>query len=112
MRAKPKFGKPWNNRTANATVSPMYSDLPAETRALLTLHLIPGLGPRLTAALLLRFGSAEAVLRASAEQLREVPYLGSKLAEDLAAAAQRINLEREIEPARKAQSASTDSGYC
>ena len=75
----------------------MSSELPLETRALLTLHLIPGLGPRLTAALLQRFGSAAAVLHTSAEQLCEVPYLGSKLAEDLAAAAQRVNLEREVE---------------
>jgi DNA processing protein len=75
----------------------MSTALQAETRALLTLHLIPGLGPRLTAALLQRFGSAEAVLRASAAQLREVPYLGGKLAADLAEAVQRVNVEREME---------------
>src|SRR5215471_2720672 len=97
MRAKPKFGKPWNNRTANATVSPMYSDLPAETRALLTLHLVPGLGPRLTAALLQRFGSAVAALGASAAELQEVPYVGANLASELAQAVARVDIEKELE---------------
>jgi len=72
-------------------------DLPAETRALLTLHLVPGLGPRLTAALLQRFGSAQNALRASADQLRQVPYLGAKLAGDLTEAIQRVDVESELE---------------
>src|SRR2546430_2350475 len=68
-----------------------------EMRALLTLHLVPGLGPRLTAALLERFGTAEAVLQAPADQLREVPYLGAKLAADLAEAVQRVDVDAELE---------------
>ena len=75
----------------------MSTVLPPETRALLTLHLIPGLGPRLTAALLQRFSSAEGVLRASAAQLREVPYLGGKLAADLEQAVRSADIERELE---------------
>lgn len=69
----------------------------AETRALLTLHLVPGLGPRLTAALLERFSSAEAVLHAPANQLREVPYLGAKLAADLVEAVRRVDVDAELE---------------
>src|SRR6516165_463661 len=70
--------------------------LPAETRALLTLHLLPGIGPKLTAALLARFGSAAAVLRASAGQLRQVAHVGEKLAPQIAEALQRIDVDAEI----------------
>ena len=52
----------------------------ADLRDLLTLHLVPGLGPRLTAALLERFGSARAILSASAGDLQAVPHIGPKLA--------------------------------
>jgi DNA processing protein len=47
-----------------------------ELLALLTLHLVPGLGPRLTAALLKRFGSAQSAIRAPSQELRQVPHLG------------------------------------
>src|SRR5882672_7651450 len=50
--------------------------LDPELQALLTLHLVPGLGPRLTAALLKRFNSAQAIIRAPSEELRQVPHLG------------------------------------
>jgi DNA processing protein len=75
----------------------MNSDLSPETHALLTLHLVPGLGPRLTAALLQRFGSAVAALGASAAQLQEVPYVGANLASELAQAVGRVNIEKELE---------------
>ena len=57
--------------------------LSQEDRDLLTLHLVPGIGPRLIAALLERFGSADAALRASPRELMEVPHLGPKVAEML-----------------------------
>ena len=41
-----------------------------ELQALLALQLVPGIGPRLTAALLERFGSAQAVLNARPQELR------------------------------------------
>ena len=44
----------------------MALDLSDELRGLLALHLLPGLGPLRTAALLEHFGSADAILRASA----------------------------------------------
>jgi DNA processing protein len=56
------------------------TSLSPEVQDLLALHLVPGLGPRLTAALLEHFGSARGVLQASAEELQEVPYIGAKLA--------------------------------
>jgi DNA processing protein len=74
----------------------MSADLTPEQRDLLSLHLVPGLGPRLTAALLDRFGSAAAVLEASARQLTEVPHIGDKLAEDLRQAMLRLDVSKEL----------------
>jgi DNA processing protein len=73
----------------------------SELRDLLTLHLVPGIGPRLTAGLLERFGSAAAVLAASAAQLQEVPYVGPKVAAAVAAARQQIAVDREIARAQQ-----------
>jgi DNA processing protein len=63
----------------------------------LALALIPGLGPRLTAALLERFGSAAAARQATAAQLRQIPHIGPKLAQQLAQALQQVDdaVERE-----------------
>jgi DNA processing protein len=55
-------------------------ELSPDVQDLLALHLVPGLGPKLTAALLDRFGSARAVLEASAAELQDVPYVGGKVA--------------------------------
>lgn len=71
--------------------------LSPEIRDLLALHLVPGLGPRLTNALLQRFGSAAAALQATAAQLQEVPHIGAKLSQSLSAAMRRIDLEAELE---------------
>lgn len=67
-----------------------------EVRDLLALHLVPGLGPRLTAALLERFGSAGAVLRAQPYQLAEVPHIGSKLAHDFHEAMRQADVDAEL----------------
>jgi DNA processing protein len=67
-----------------------------DVRDLLALHLLPGLGPRLTAALLRRFGSAGAVLRAGAAQFREVPHIGPKLSEDLSHAVRAVDVDAEL----------------
>jgi DNA processing protein len=72
-------------------------NLTPDVRDLLALHLVPGLGPRLTAALLQRFGSPGAALRATAAQLREVPHIGEKTASDLHAAMQNVKLDDELE---------------
>src|SRR6516164_6403920 len=71
--------------------------LPPEVRDLLALHLVPGLGPRLTAALLERFGSAAAVLRTSPEELQQVPHIGAKLAHDLVRHLRAADVEAELE---------------
>ncbi len=67
-----------------------------EVRDLLALHLVPGLGPRLTTALLERFGSPGAVLRARADELRAVPHIGPTLSEAIAGALSRIDIDAEL----------------
>lgn len=68
----------------------------AETLARLKLHLTPGLGPKLTAELLRRFGSAARTLLASPGELETVPRIGAQTARQLAAAFREIELEKEL----------------
>jgi DNA processing protein len=68
-----------------------------ELHDLLALHLVPGLGPRLTAALLEHFGSAAAVLRATPQQLSAVPHIGDKLAHEFHQGMRRVDLPAELE---------------
>ncbi|MBA4062153.1 MAG: DNA-protecting protein DprA [Isosphaera sp.] len=62
----------------------------------LALALVPGLGPKLTAALLERFGSAAAARRATPAELAEVPHVGAKLAAGFAAALRAVDLGPEL----------------
>jgi len=66
-----------------------------DERDLIALHLVTGVGPRLTAALLEHFGSASAVLRASAPELMEIPYLGPKVADALTRALANPDVAKE-----------------
>lgn len=63
----------------------------------LALALIPGLGPKLTAALLERFGTAAAARTATAAQLRSIPHIGEKLAESFAEALRTVDVKAERE---------------
>ncbi|MBY0524910.1 MAG: DNA-processing protein DprA [Gemmataceae bacterium] len=74
----------------------MSSPLSPEVHDLLALHLVPGIGPRLTVALLERFGSAGAVLRAPVQALRGVPHIGDKLSESIHQAMSRVDVEAEL----------------
>lgn len=69
--------------------------LSAEERDFLALHLVTGIGPRLTAALLERFGSPSAIRSASREELMEIPYLGAKIAGQLQAAWENPDIDAE-----------------
>ncbi|MDY3557069.1 DNA-processing protein DprA [Gemmata sp. JC717] len=62
----------------------------------LALALVPGLGPKLTAALLERFGTAAAALQATAAELVQIPHIGEKLATALAAALRAVNIGPEL----------------
>jgi DNA processing protein len=69
---------------------------PDDLRDFLALHLVPNLGPRLTEALLERFGSAAAIRRARADQLRGVPRVGDKLAQSFAEALAAADVDGEL----------------
>jgi DNA processing protein len=69
----------------------------AQVRDLLALHLVPGIGPRLTTALLERFGSAAGVRDASVFELKQVPYVGETLASRLATSLQTIDVDAELD---------------
>lgn len=68
-----------------------------DVRNLLTLSLVPGIGPRLTAALLERFGSAAAALRASSAELSAIPFITPRLAESIRQALERADVAAELE---------------
>lgn len=65
----------------------------ANLRDLMTLTMVPGVGPLTGRALLDRFGSAAGVLGAPVSALRDVPNVGAKLAERISGA------RREFDPA-------------
>lgn len=71
--------------------------LSAEARALLTLTLVPGIGPRLLNALLRRFGSAEAVLRATPAELEQVPHVSARLVDLLQRSLASRDVDSELE---------------
>ncbi|MCZ2340965.1 MAG: DNA-processing protein DprA [Bacteroidales bacterium] len=69
--------------------------VPPELADHLALALIPGLGPKLTAAVLQHFGSAAAARQATAPQLEAIPLIGAKLATKFAAALRRVDITQE-----------------
>ncbi|MCS6864671.1 MAG: DNA-processing protein DprA [Gemmataceae bacterium] len=62
----------------------------------LALALVPGLGPKLTAALLAHFGSAKAALQATAAELMAIPHIGEKLAHAFARALRQVDIRQEV----------------
>jgi DNA processing protein len=68
-----------------------------DLHAHLALALVPGLGPKLTAALLERFGSAAAARRATAAELLEIPHIGEKLAGALSSALRTADITAELD---------------
>ncbi|HVU88372.1 MAG TPA: DNA-processing protein DprA [Pirellulales bacterium] len=69
--------------------------------AALRLAMVPGIGPRMTVALLQHFGSAAAVLAAAPSDLRTVQGIGTKLSQAIARAPASEDAEREIERCRR-----------
>ncbi|HVL11602.1 MAG TPA: DNA-processing protein DprA, partial [Gemmata sp.] len=76
--------------------SPEVPEVPEAVREHLALALVPGLGPKLTAALLERFGSAAAARRATAAQLLDIPHIGEQTAGKLVAAMRTVDVEPEL----------------
>jgi DNA processing protein len=79
----------------------MTDSLPAHVCDLLSLSLVPGIGPRLTAALLDRFGSAAAALRASIAELTAIPYITPRLAGSIQQAVEGTDAAAELERMQK-----------
>jgi DNA processing protein len=75
----------------------------AALRDMLAIHLTPGVGPRIATALLERFESPTAVLRATIAELCDVPHIGPKLAQYLTRAAGNPEINVELERVAKAQ---------
>src|SRR5271170_3844013 len=67
-----------------------------ETRAMLAVRLVPGIGTHLTRALLERFGSARQALQASVADLAEIPHISLALADKLSKAWQDANVDEEL----------------
>lgn len=77
--------------------SPEDSDL----RDLISLAMVPGVGPILNALLLEHFGSAARVLRASPSALREVPGVGAKIASQIADSRKEYDAAVELAECRQ-----------
>lgn len=71
--------------------------IPDPVKEHLALALVPGLGPKLTAALLAAFGSPAAARKATAAQLRGIPHIGEKLSASLAAALREVDIQSELD---------------
>jgi DNA processing protein len=74
---------------------------PEPLRHHLALALTPGLGPRLTKAVLDHFGSPAAVLRATPAELEAVPQVGAKLARKFTDGFRNVNVDREWDLIRR-----------
>jgi DNA processing protein len=79
----------------------MFSEPDLHILDLLALSLVPGLGPRLTTAILERFGSAAAARRATPVELRSIPHIGEKLSADFSAALRDADVEAELRALRE-----------
>ena len=80
----------------------MTPPLPDDLRDLLALQLVPGLGPRRTAALLAHFGTAGRARRASAAEWQEVASIGPKLADEIAQRLHDADVDAEVARMEKA----------
>jgi DNA processing protein len=69
---------------------------PTDLTAAVRLALVSGVGPRLWQALIARFGTPQAVLAAPPSVLRDVPGIGPKLSQKIAAANSEIDADAEI----------------
>jgi DNA processing protein len=85
-----------NNARSRAQASDEAEDIASALRLAMT----PGIGPRLTVALLERFGSAAGVLAAAPSELRAVQGVGPKLSQAIGRVA-NADVEAEIELCRR-----------
>jgi DNA processing protein len=72
-----------------------------EERDWLALYLVPGIGPKLAAALLHHFGSTAAILQASPAELLDIPHLPATTAESVKKSLHSRDVEAELELVNK-----------
>ena len=72
-----------------------------ETLALLTLSLVPGIGPKTLRSLLDRFDEPDRILAATADDLRSAAGVGAKLAREVSLAKQTIQADAYVELCEK-----------
>ena len=72
-------------------------------KSLLTLSLVPGIGPKTTRSLLDYFDDPETVLSAQPDQLRQVSGVGPKLAREISLATKTIRTDSYLELCEKNQ---------
>jgi DNA processing protein len=80
----------------------MTQPLTDDLRDLLALQLVPGLGPRRTAALLAHFGTPGRARRARAAELQEVPSIGPRLADEIGRRLEDADVDAEVARLEKA----------
>jgi len=68
-----------------------------ETQAFVALNLLPGMGPVRVRRLLARFGSADAILTATARELRQVEGIGSETGDTIISWQDRVDPAKELE---------------
>ncbi len=81
--------------------SPDLQTEPVDLTAAVRLALVSGVGPRLWQSLLKRFGTPQEVLAAPPSLLRDVPGVGPKLSQKIAAANTEIDADAEIARCRE-----------
>lgn len=74
----------------------MYEPDVEDLKPWILLNLVPGLGPRLTKALLEKFHSPEAVINASVQDLAQVPHLGFNTATKLFDSFKKYKTDQDI----------------
>jgi DNA processing protein len=77
-------------------VNNMPEPIPDHLIDLLALTLVPGMGPKTTAALLARFGSASEIRRAGEDDFRQVPHIGDRLARQFVESLRTLDLQSEL----------------
>ncbi|HEV2971669.1 MAG TPA: DNA-processing protein DprA [Pirellulales bacterium] len=80
----------------NTMHDPPATETDVDLHSSVRLALVSGIGPRQWQVLIERFGTPQAVLAAPASHLRDVPGIGPKLSQKIAAANDEIDAEAEI----------------
>src|SRR6056297_2028750 len=85
-------GAAMGESTTDSTQQPAAAEA-TTTLELLRLAMLPGIGPRTITTLLGRFGSPQAIWKASDQALRAVPGIGSQLLHKIRHAADHVDAE-------------------